>query len=374
MLKLSDNTEINQVSLTGVRALVLLALLIEAPRTFKEINQAFIDLNLMRPGDSTDIIRIDINTLRNSGCEITRAGAKTNYKFTLIKHPFSMEFTQEEIAVLKRVYKKIKNNSGIELLLKFDELFKKLAANVVDSETKELLYGLSVFKNTDNNLIKELLEDCREKRKLTLMYQKPSVKTASEKNVLAQRIVIKNDNIYLYCFDFDKNESSTLNIKRILSVISRISGSGNIDIKTQGTLKDAQIFGNQARRGGGVMVWSASFTMDGGVIGGSSEAEGNIAWGSSSDFGGGAVYVRDNSTFLLKRGTISQNKTTRGVTHGGGIRVISGTFRYISCTFSGNTANGRGPDVFINAGVFYATTENGTPQALTANIESVDDL
>ena len=232
MLKLSDNTEINQVSLTGVRALVLLALLIEAPRTFKEINQAFIDLNLMRPGDSTDIIRIDINTLRNSGCEITRAGAKTNYKFTLIKHPFSMEFTQEEIAVLKRVYKKIKNNSGIELLLKFDELFKKLAANVVDSETKELLYGISVFKNTDNNLIKELLEDCREKRKLTLMYQKPSVKTASEKNVLAQRIVIKNDNIYLYCFDFDKNESSTLNIKRILSVISRISGSGNIDIKT----------------------------------------------------------------------------------------------------------------------------------------------
>ena len=154
-------------------------------------------------------------------------------------------------------------------------------------------------------------------------------------------------------------------------------GGGAVGVYDGGsfTLKgDAQIFGNQARRGGGVMVWSASFTMDGGVIGGSSEAEGNIAWGSSSDFGGGAVYVRDNSTFLLKRGTISQNKTTRGVTHGGGIRVISGTFRYISCTFSGNTANGRGPDVFINAGVFYATTENGTPQALTANIESVDDL
>ena len=154
-------------------------------------------------------------------------------------------------------------------------------------------------------------------------------------------------------------------------------GGGAVGVYDGGsfTLKgDAQILGNQARRGGGVMVWSASFTMDGGVIGGSSEAEGNIAWGSSSDFGGGAVYVRDNSTFLLKRGTISQNKTTRGDTHGGGIRVISGTFRYISCTFSGNTANGRGPDVFINAGVLYATTENGTPQALPANIESVDDL
>lgn len=154
-------------------------------------------------------------------------------------------------------------------------------------------------------------------------------------------------------------------------------GGGAVGVYDGGsfTLKgDAQIFGNQARRGGGVMVWSASFTMDGGVIGGSSEAEGNIAWGSRSDFGGGAVYVRDNSTFLLKRGTISQNKTTKGDTHGGGIRVISGTFRYISCTFSGNTANGKGPDVFINEGVSYATTENGTTKALTDDITTVDGL
>ena len=160
-------------------------------------------------------------------------------------------------------------------------------------------------------------------------------------------------------------------------------GGGAVGVYDGGsfTLKgDAQIFGNQARRGGGVMVWSASFTMDGGVIGGPSEAEGNIAWGSNPDFGGGAVYVRDNSTFLLKRGTISQNKTTRGDTPGGGIRVISGTFRYISCTFSGNTANtdgngkGRGPDVFINEGVSYATTENGTTKALTDDITTVDGL
>lgn len=155
-------------------------------------------------------------------------------------------------------------------------------------------------------------------------------------------------------------------------------GGGAVGVYDGGsfTLKgDAQIFGNQARRGGGVMVWSASFTMDGGVIGGSLEAEGNIAWGSRSDFGGGAVYVRDNSTFLLKRGTISQNKTTRGDTPGGGIRVISGTFRYISCTFSGNTAvSGKGPDVFISTDTLYATTENGTPQALSDDITTVDGL
>ena len=82
----------------------------------------------------------------------------------------------------------------------------------------------------------------------------------------------------------------------------------------------------------------------------------------------------NNAVFLLKNGEISGNTTTKTETHGGGVRVTSGTFRYISCTFSGNTAKGRGPDVFINADVLYATTESGTTKALATNIESVADL
>ena len=232
MLKLAEHTEINQVSLTGVRALIILALLIESPKSFKEIHQSLIDYKLMQAGDSTDIIRIDINTLKNSGCEITRAGSKTNFKYTLLKHPFSMEFTKEEISVLKRAYNKIKSSSGIELMLKYDELFKKLAANVTDCAGKEVLYGISVLKNLNTGIIKELIEDCAAKRTLTLMYQNPSAKEASQKVVSAQKVALQNDSVYLYCFDFAKKESVTLNIKRILSIISRISDGRNIEIKT----------------------------------------------------------------------------------------------------------------------------------------------
>lgn len=82
----------------------------------------------------------------------------------------------------------------------------------------------------------------------------------------------------------------------------------------------------------------------------------------------------NNAVFLLKNGEISGNTTTKTETHGGGVRVTSGTFRYISCTFSGNTAKGRGPDVFINADVLYATTENGDTKALTTEITTVDGL
>ncbi len=231
MLKLAENTEINQVSLTGVRALVLLTLLIDAPKTFEEIKQAFIKLKIMEPESSDDIIRININTLRNIGCEITRAGSKTNYKYTLLEHPFAIGFTDDEISVLKRVYNKVKSNSDIELLLKFDELFKKLASCVNDDKTKETLLGLSLLKDFNIDLIKELINDCTKKQILNLIYQKPS-ENPTEKNVAAQRIVIQNDSIFLYCYDFGRKESIILNIKRILSIISRKNNDSN-DIKIE---------------------------------------------------------------------------------------------------------------------------------------------
>lgn len=233
LLKLLENTEINQVSLTGVRALVLLSLLIEKPRSFEEIKQAFITLKLMNSGDSTDIIRIDLNTLRNSGCEITRAGSKTNFKYKLLKHPFSFELNKDEVAILKRVYNKLKNSFDIKLLIKCEELFKKLADNVSDIEIKDELYGLSILKDINTDFLIELLDDCESKKTLTLMYKKPSENEAKEKIVLAQRVVMQNDSFYLYCYDFSRKESVTLNIKRIISIISRILGSNDdIQIKT----------------------------------------------------------------------------------------------------------------------------------------------
>ena len=42
MFKPADKTELNQISLTGMRAIVLIGLLIEAPRTLEEIREKFI--------------------------------------------------------------------------------------------------------------------------------------------------------------------------------------------------------------------------------------------------------------------------------------------------------------------------------------------
>ena len=160
MFKPADKSELNQVSLTGLRGIVLLGLLIEAPRSLKEIREIFTELNIFEPEHSDDILRIDINTLKASGCEITKANAKTGFKYRLLKHPFSLNILKDEINVIKKAYKKIKDSSNIELILKYDELFKKLAEYIDDSEAKETLRGLSVLKTFDTEFIQELIEDC----------------------------------------------------------------------------------------------------------------------------------------------------------------------------------------------------------------------
>ena len=68
MLKLQEDVELRQISLTGTRALMLVGLLMKAPRSLEEIREAFIERKIMEPEHSDDILRIDLNTLRTMGC------------------------------------------------------------------------------------------------------------------------------------------------------------------------------------------------------------------------------------------------------------------------------------------------------------------
>lgn len=232
MLKIAENTELNQISLTGLRGIAMMELLLEAPRSLQELRDIFIDWKIMEPEHSNDILRIDLNTLRYMGCEISRADARTDGKYVLTKHPFSINISNDEIAVLNRAYKKIKAKMDIALALKFDDLFKKFAEHMNDGETKENLLGISILRSVDTAVVKDLIGDCKHKRTLKLIYKNPSAKESSEKTIICQKIALQNDNVYLYGFDVSKNKSVVLNAKRILSIISRLAGDFGVEIRT----------------------------------------------------------------------------------------------------------------------------------------------
>lgn len=226
MIKVAEKNELTQVSLTGIRSIVLLGLLIIAPRSLEEIRKIFLQYNIIDESSSNDILRIDINTLKYMGCEISRASAKTDFKYVLGNHPFSLNVTLEEIKLIKRFYKIVKKTADIPKLLVYDDFFKKIA-KFISNENKEAFLGISVLKHFDIKLIKSLLRDCDEKALLTLDYISPDNQFVLTKKITAKSLEFRNDKIYLHGFDIEKNKWIILNLKRIQSIWGKNKNNGD---------------------------------------------------------------------------------------------------------------------------------------------------
>ena len=216
-----EKLDVTQISLTGTRALVLIGLLISAPQSFEEIKQKFLEMGLFEEKSSKDILRIDIGTIKSMGCELSRPCASNGYRYSLQKHPFSLVLTKDDVKLLKRAYNKLKNNLTLETLYDFDDLFRKIANHVYDEEIKEELLGISILKYYDVQELKEVSSDCKEQKIFELVYRNQETKKETLKKIKVQRLVFQNDKIYLYGYDFEKQDSTVLMYKRIKKVISK---------------------------------------------------------------------------------------------------------------------------------------------------------
>ena len=243
MFKTEEKTDLNQISLTGLRALVFISLLVSKPCSMDEIKQNLINLKIMDESQKDDILRIDLNTIKSMGCEISRPSPKTDFKYVLTKHPFSLKISKDEIFVLKKVYNQIKSTANIYTLLEYDELFRKIALYMCDEESKEDLLGISIFKHYDIDFIKNLMQDCKYNRELELVYKATTLSNETTKRIVAQKLIYKNEKFYIYGFDLGIKKSTVLNLKRIKSILKRGKNTQNIEIeetKVKFILKNAK--------------------------------------------------------------------------------------------------------------------------------------
>lgn len=221
VLVLDGKTDLNQISLTGVRAITLIGLLAVAPRSLEEIRQAFLDYKIIDKSASDDIIRIDLNTIKSFGCEISRSSAKTDFKYVLSKHPFTIPITKSDVKTLKRLFDKIKNTIELSKLLECDKFLNKIAEYIYDKELKEEFLGISPLKHYNTEIVKDLVFDCMQGYTVKLLYKKQYTQNPVEKEIITQRLLFSNDKLYLYGFDLEKQDSVTLLFKRIKSILSR---------------------------------------------------------------------------------------------------------------------------------------------------------
>lgn len=227
-----EKSELNQISLTGMRSIVLIGLLIVSPRSLKEIREAFLSLNLIDESHSDDALRIDINTIKSMGCKLSRPTPTNGYRYELLEQPFSLKVTDIDIKYFKKVYSRLKVDADIKTLLEFDELINKVASHIYNIEMKDKFLGVSALKYYTSEFINELIEDCKKEKTLKLVYCKLPANKEYEKEVIAQKLVFNNDQVYLHCFDRSVQKSIVLNIRRIVKILSRGIKGGAPDINT----------------------------------------------------------------------------------------------------------------------------------------------
>jgi len=241
MFKFDETCNPRQISLTGARAIVILALLNTKPCSFDEIKEFLILSNIVTREYSVDTIRIDLNTLKYIGCEISKATKKTNNKYVLLSHPFQLTLSEDEVETLTKIYRNIYKNLSIERLLEYDALFEKLANSVKDENSKNLLRGISILKGLNKDLIKEFTIAAYKKARLTIEYSIGSSTRTTDYDITVEKLDFRSNKLYVYCFNHSINKRTFLKFSRVRKILARSLRSdavGSEDIIVEFRLKN----------------------------------------------------------------------------------------------------------------------------------------
>ena len=215
--------ENKQISMTGSRALILLVYLMDGPKSFEEIRDFFLACGIVTKEYSVDTIRIDLNTLKIMGCEITKATKRTNHKYGLISHPFKLKLTEAEISLLKSLYKKVAKTATPGKLVQFHKFFQRIASFMDDNdELKEMVLGISIFKSNDISILEELVANELHVNKITISYFPPSHDAPVNYDVSIESIGLRNGKLYIFCYNHTLNTRSFLKVSRIKGVVSKM--------------------------------------------------------------------------------------------------------------------------------------------------------
>ncbi len=211
------NIDLLQLNMTGMRVIVLFSLLLDAPHTVEEINEAYDKNPLIKDKVSYDTIRNDINALRDAGCVISRT-TKSNNKYVLVSHPFNLEISNSSLKSLKKVYNKIYSTLTFKELFAFDDLFYELSQYEKDDSSKEELLKLSKLSSIDKNLLKDLLKYCKLKSQITILY-KSQTGELKEHNIIAEKVAFRHDKLYFFGIDLDLNKNAFYLVAKISKII-----------------------------------------------------------------------------------------------------------------------------------------------------------
>lgn len=216
---LNNTVNCNLMSLTGYRTLVIFNLLMESPKSNDEINEYFFNHQYIKEKFSNDTLRIYINSLRQIGCEITRANKSNKQKYELISHPFTYDIPQNHINAIEKLYKNMYEKIDIREVIAIENLFEKLSSYTKNNTPKDSLKNISVLKTINKTILEDLIVHCKNKNQITFLYNSPK-SNAKKIEIIADTLSFKSGKLYIFGHNLTHNEYSYFSVDRIIEVCS----------------------------------------------------------------------------------------------------------------------------------------------------------
>lgn len=217
---LTNNTvSCNLMSLTGYRTLVILGALMQSPKSNEEINQILLNDQYIQEKFSNDTLRLYLNSLRQVGCEITRANKLNNNKYELVSHPFVYEIPKPQLKAISKLYKNIYDKIDIKEVIAIENFFEKLADSTTNQDTKDSLKNISMLKGINKNILNDLLLHCKNKNQIIFLYNSPR---SGEKQIeiVADKVSFKSGKLYLWGNNLTYKQYSYFALDRVLKICS----------------------------------------------------------------------------------------------------------------------------------------------------------
>lgn len=224
LIKINEN-----LSLTAYRILMIFELLNQSRYGNDDINRALASRIQNFKPLSDDTIGIYINTLRELGCCIPRPSKKTEFKYQMLSHPFSLKFDESDIKFLIELKKLISVCCDWRLVANTDRLIDKIL-NFISPEKKKSYLALkkNLIRDISSAYQSKLLDMldlyCSKKRTLIVSYDSVQNKN-KEIKIVAEKLSYQNGAFYLWGYNPEYEESQYLRVDRI-NEISAINISG----------------------------------------------------------------------------------------------------------------------------------------------------
>ena len=180
------------ISITGYRTLLILKSLMVRSYTIDEL----------------------VEILKNDS--ITKAN---NYKYQLIKHPFSLKISDKELKTFTMLRDKIAEEIKYDDVFTLNDLYEKLISLTLNEEQIDYVNNTQPLKKINKKILKDITNQQIIGKKVQIKYLSPNF-GEEDIEVIPQKITYESGKIYLRCYIFKYETNSLLNVERILKINS----------------------------------------------------------------------------------------------------------------------------------------------------------